>query len=198
MPRDRRIFETGHIYHLTPTGNDERDVFVDDADRANFLDRIATVMPRHEIEVLGYCLMRNHVHLLVVVAGPGEALSAAMQILLGSYARWWNQHQDRSGHLFEARFCDEPVKTDRHLLAAARYIDLNPVAARLHAEPGEYEWSSYRAHIGASHPPAFLANSRFLRLVGTTPDRARSAYEAFVRDRLAGPEWPPPRKRRRR
>jgi putative transposase len=155
-------------------------------------------MPRHQIEVLGYCLMRNHVHLLVIVVGPGEALSAAMQMLLGSYARWWNKNQGRSGHLFEARFYDEPARTDSHVVAAARYIDLNPVAANLHAAPEEYEWSSYRAHVGVSYPPAFLANSRFLSIVGTTPSRATSAYEQFVHDRFAGPNWPPPRKARRR
>src|SRR5689334_17996565 len=98
MPRNRRSFETGRIYHLVPVGNDRRPVFEDDAEKQELLRRGAQVMPRHEIDVLGYVLMRTHAHFLVVVRGPGEALSAAMQLLLGGFSRWRNRRCESTGH----------------------------------------------------------------------------------------------------
>jgi REP element-mobilizing transposase RayT len=189
--RDLRVFETGWPYHLTPKGNDGRDLFVDDEEHAEFLARASACFRKHEIAILAHCQMRNHAHFLAIVLGAGEGLSAAMQVLQGGYARWWNQRHGRRGHLFEGRFHSEAVLTDRHLLAAARYIDLNPITADLEKRPEDYRWSSYRAHVGLEDSPALLDNRRFLAFVGSTPRRARERYETFVRDRLPGAAWPP-------
>ena len=180
MPRSPREVEPGGIYHVTPRGNDGRDVFLDDADRRRFLLRLGLVARRYGWVVFGYCLMTNHVHLLVQV--PDGGLSEGMRDLLGGYARWWNLEHGHYGHLFRNRFDHTPVRSDRHLIATARYIDLNPVRAKMFFNPHQWRWSSYRAHVGLEHPLPFLANSLFLELLGPTPDKARKAYRRFVRE----------------
>jgi REP element-mobilizing transposase RayT len=182
MPRSPRIVEPGGVYHLTPRGNDGRTIFLGDLDREQFLLRLDKTSSRHGWIVLGYCLMDTHVHLLVQV--PERGLSEGMQVLLSGYARWWNERQGHFGHVFLNRFGGRHVKSDSHFLAAARYIDLNPVAAKLTSLPEQWPWSSYRAHVGLEHPRRMLANADFLRFVGPTPDRARKAYARFVRDGL--------------
>jgi putative transposase len=161
-----------------PRGNDGRRIFVRNADREGFLVRLEKVTKRHGWLVYGYCLMDNHAHFVVQISDGG--LSEGMQELLGGYARWWNREHGHVGHLFRNRFKDVPVKSQDQLLVTLRYIDLNPVAARMKFRPEQWPWSSYRAHIGLSHPPRFLANAEFLKLWGSTPDKARTAYARFV------------------
>ena len=180
MPRSPRVVEPGGIYHLTPRGNDGREIFLEDADRVHFLLRLGRVARKYRWVVFAYCLMTNHFHLLVKV--PEDGLSPGMQELLGGYARWWNGEHDHYGHLFRNRFDDTPVRVVRHLIATARYVELNPVRAKMHNRPEQWPWSSYRAHVGLDHPAPFLANTEFLKLLGPTPDKARKAYRRFVRE----------------
>jgi len=105
-----------------------------------------------------------------------------MQGVLGGYARFWNRRHGHAGHLFRNRFSMVDVATERHLLAAARYIDLNPVRAGMTADPEGWEWSSYRSHVGLDHGPRFLSLAEFLPLFGSTPAKARSAYLRFVKN----------------
>jgi len=178
MPRSPRLVVPGGIYHVAPRGNDGRDIFVDDHDRRVHLELLERVVKKYRWVVFGYCLMRNHFHLLVQV--PESNLSAGMQELLSEYSRRWNRKHGHSGHLFRNRFSHRPVTSDRHLMATARYIDLNPVHVRKKFRPEQWEWSSYRAHIGLSHAPAFLSISEFLPLFGPTPAKARAAYKRYV------------------
>ncbi len=178
MGRALRIVEPGGIYHLTSRGNDGRVIFTNDTDRRRFLKGLDVVVERYQWVVFGYCLMDNHVHLLVQV--PEDGLSDGMRDLLGGYARWWNQKHGHSGHLFRARFWDKNQRDDWQLLSTACYIDLNPVRAKLADRPEKWVWSSYRAHAGIEHPLRLLANSEFMRRFGPTPDVARKAYTQFV------------------
>ena len=182
------------MYHFIPKGNNGMDVFADDVDRLDFFVRLAAVTKKYGVDIVGYCLMSNHVHLVVVVRG--NSTSEAMKILLGGYSRASNKRHGRRGNLWQAHFHHEPILTDRHLIAALRYVDLNPVAVKVPV-PEEWRWSSYRAHIGLENPPAFLANDDFLRLLGRTPDTARAAYAKFMREGVPGITWPPSRPPRR-
>ncbi len=179
MPRSPRIVEPNGIYHLTPRGNNRRTIFTADRDRLKFLALLTRVTRERRWIVFGYCLMDNHVHLLVQV--PELGLSEGMQELLGRYAQWSNREYGRFGHLFVNRFPSETVCSDAHLLGALRYVDLNPVRAGLTTRPEDWPWSSYRAHVGLEHPLPLLANDRFLGLFGSTPDTAREVYREFVR-----------------
>jgi putative transposase len=180
VPRSPRILEPNGIYHLTPRGNDGRRIFTANDDRLSFLTRLDRAAREHDWIVLGYCLMDNHIHLLI--QAPGGDLSAGMQQLLSGYSHWWNRRHGHFGHVFVNRFHHTAVLADSHLLETARYIDLNPVRAGICSRPESWAWSSYRAHAGLEHPLPFLQNTRFLRLFGPTPDMAIEAYRRFVRE----------------
>lgn len=102
--------------------------------------------------------------------------------LNGGYAQEFNARHDRRGHLFGGRYASTLVETDEHLLAAARYVVLNPVEAGLCETPGEWPWSSYRATAGFAASPSFLATVDLLALVGGRGDAARAAYRRFAEE----------------
>jgi REP-associated tyrosine transposase len=136
------------------------------------------VVRRHDLIVHGYAVMGTHFHAVVRLAAG--SLSAAMQELVGGYARWWNKQHDRFGHAFRNHYDHRRIESQEHLIATIRYVDLNPVAARMVERPEDFRYTSYRAHVGLEHPIAFLAQSEFLKLMGPTPDLAREAYRRFV------------------
>jgi REP element-mobilizing transposase RayT len=171
--RKPRNWEPGGIYHLTPTGNADRQVFVDNVDRQKFLDLAGPIAKKYGVTIIGYCLMGNHLHFLVI-SGP-LGLSGFLQALLGRYARWFNKRHDSEGHLFENHCHCSRVETDAYLWNVASYIDLNP-----EDRPEEWRWSSYRAHVGLEKPAPFLENDTFLRYFGPTREKAMSAYARFL------------------
>lgn len=179
MGRPLRVWEPDSLYHFVPKGNDGRPLFVDDAERGEFMRRATVVLPQYDVTVLAYCLMTNHAHFVVRCGEPG--LSRPMQALFGGYARWWNRRRGSTGHLHHNRcYVTEPM-TDSHFIVASAYVDLNPVRAGLVAEPEQSSWSSYRAHVGLAPPIPLLANDEFLRSFGSAPELAHGAYRRFVR-----------------
>ena len=181
--RKPRAWEEGAIYHLTPAGNAGRAIFADDVDRQKFLALAGPIAATYDVTIIGYCLMGNHVHLLVISGSGG--LSRFVQVLLTRFARWANRRHGSEGHVFENHFHATHVVGDSHLWSAASYVDLNPVEAGLVERPEEWRWSSYRAHVGIEAPPEFLANDVFLGYFGTTRSRAIDAYRQFVEEGLA-------------
>jgi REP element-mobilizing transposase RayT len=127
---------------------------------------------------LAYCLMRNHVHLLLETPEPN--LGRGMQWLHGVYAQTFNERQGRCGHVFQGRFGSVPMRTDEQLLVAARYIALNPVEAGLCGEPADWAWSSHAAVMGG-HGPGWLDVERLLAFFGMWGGDARRRYADFVR-----------------
>jgi REP element-mobilizing transposase RayT len=151
MPRCARQLVTGETYHLTSRGTDRRDVFLDDDDRQRFVLRLGAACTKRVVSCLGYCLMGNHVHL--VVRGEAQSVSACMRDVLGGHAQFFNRRHARTGHLFGGRFHDVHVATDRQLSAVLRYVALNPVRAGLVTVPEAWPWSSYAALLaGVVHP----------------------------------------------
>jgi putative transposase len=139
MPRPLRPDFPDAIHHVTARGVDQRAIFMDDADRHVFLRTLAAAAERFRWRRLAHCLMGNHYHLLL--ATPHSGLAAGMQHLNGVYAQEFNRRHRRSGHLFQDRYGSRLVHTDQHLLAAARYIAMNPVAAGLCATLGDWPWN---------------------------------------------------------
>ncbi len=151
MARTSRQLVTGETYHLTARGTDRRDIFMDDEDRQRFLVRLGAVVTKRSLSCLSYCLMDNHVHL--IVRGGANALSAGMRDLLGGHAQFFNRRHERSGHLFGGRYHHVHIVSDHQLLAAIRYVALNPVHAGLTWQPESWPWSSYGALMeGVVHP----------------------------------------------
>lgn len=180
MPRQPRIVVPGGLYHVTARGNRRQPVFADDLDRTNFLVIFATSLHRLSWICHGYCLMPNHVHLVLEV--PNADLSAGMQAVESRYAERFNRRHGLDGHLFQGRFHASVVKSDWHFIELARYLALNPVKAGLCSAAAEWEWGSYQPYAGIAPVPEFLTVGRLLAFFGPDLRRARTAYRAFVLD----------------
>ena len=146
MPRcARRVSESGY-YHVMLRGNGRQVIFEDDADRRAFLEVLSEAMSSRAIEIVAWCLMSNHVHLLLTDANA--RLSDAIHAITTSYAGHFNRRFDHVGSVFAGRFKSVPVEDDAQLVAAVRYIHDNPVKAGICAAPDEYPWSSYHEYVG--------------------------------------------------
>jgi putative transposase len=185
MSRPLRIEFPGAVYHVTSRGDRREPIYRDDIDRMAHLDVIAQAMDRFDAQVLAYCLMGNHYH-LVLYTRLGN-LSRVMRHINGVYTQTFNRRHGLVGHLLQGRFKAILVDRDAYLLALCRYVERNPVAASLVAMPGDWPWSSYRAHVGAQTTPPWLdSNGLHAYLLGrdvrTGRDRqaAERRYAALV------------------
>lgn len=155
-------------------------LFRTDEDRRGYLVMLAATVTRYRWLCLSYCLMDNHLHLLVET--PEPTFSEGMRWLHGHYGRCFNKQYERDGHLFQKRFHDELVLTDGHLINVAAYIPLNPVDAGLCVDPVEWPWGSHR-RVTLGEPTPWLAHGRLEeRLEAITGSPA--AYGAIVASRL--------------
>ena len=146
MPRKSRIVVVGLAHHVTQRGNNRQDVFFNAGDRALYLHLLGENAVRERLDVVAYCLMTNHVH-LVVVPRAENSLARALGRTQGEYARQVNDAQARSGHIWQSRYYSCPLG-DTHLWAVMRYVERNPVRAGLARESGEWQWSSAPEHLG--------------------------------------------------
>lgn len=128
-----------------------------------------------------YCLMTNHVHLLISPGPDAAAVSSFMRLLAGRQTRYVNRKQQRSGTLWEGRFKASLVDTSNYLLACYRYIDLNPVRAGLIEYPEDYEWSSCRHNTGIARTEWLEEHPVMLEL-DTDPTTRHVAYARFIRE----------------
>jgi putative transposase len=144
MPRRPRIVIPGVAHHVTQRGNNRQQVFFSDADFQLYRELIAKNTIRFGVSVLGYCLMPNHVH-LVVVPQADESLARTFAAAHSAYALAVNASAARSGHLWQNRFFSCPMD-ESHTLRALRYVELNPVRAGLARAALDWPWSSTRAH----------------------------------------------------
>ena len=132
-------------------GVEGRSIFLDGLDRAQFMTFLIRERSNCGINVLTYCLMGNHFHLLVRV---GELpLGVFMHNVLTAYATYFNGRHQRQGHLFQSRYTAIPCKQDAYLHALFRYIHMNPVRAGFVSEPADWLWSGHRGLLGLSHDP---------------------------------------------
>ena len=146
MPRVARIIVPGWPHHVVQRGNNRQDVFFVDDDRRMYLKLLRERCHTAGVRVLAYCLMTNHVH-LIAVPRDEEGLARAIGRTHFLYTRYINRLHDRSGHLWQNRFFSCALD-DSPLWAAARYVERNPVRARMVRLPWRYRWSSAAAHVG--------------------------------------------------
>lgn len=111
-----------------------------------FMERLFKAKETGNFRLYGYCLMDNHIHLLI---GESEEIGISIKRISVAYAHWYNKQHDRTGHLFENRFLSEPIESDGYLLNVLRYIHQNPVKAKIVEQPSEYLWSSYHQYLSA-------------------------------------------------
>lgn len=148
MARKSRIKSASGIYHAILRGNNKQIIFEDEEDRAYFMNKLIYYRKKYGIKIYAYCLMDNHVHLLI---GNGDiGISDLIKRLAGSYAYWFNRKYGRVGHLFQDRFRSEPVDNERYFLTVLRYIHSNPIKAGLVKSCEKYLYSSYMGYMKKS------------------------------------------------
>jgi putative transposase len=150
MPRSKRVVAVGVPHHVTQRGNGRQDVFVNDGVRRVYLDLLAEHAGKNQLGVVAYCLMTNHVH-LVVVPESERSLANTFRHAHGRFSQFWNTAFHGSGHLWQNRFYSCPVEAAAEW-RVIRYIEQNPVRAGLVEAATEYAWSSARAHAGLESP----------------------------------------------
>jgi putative transposase len=163
MPRLARAIAVGCAHHITQCGNNHQDVFFADEDRQVYLQLLKEQADKYGLEVVGYCLMSNHVH-LVAIPHEQESLAQAVGRTHFRYTQYINRLHKRSGHLWQGRFCSCALD-GRHLWLAMRYVELNPVRARLCRKPWRYEWSSAAAHTDEKAESELLNLKRWYRQI---------------------------------
>ena len=179
MPRAARIAIAHCPHHIIQRGHNRRAVFVTDGDRRSYLETLEEFRETLRLKVYSYCLMTNHVHLIVDPCSNAANVSLLMKRLAGRHTRRINRLERRTGTAWEGRFKCSPIESERYLLACSRYVDLNPVRAKMVAAPEDYLWSSYRAKVGLESCVWLDHDPCFLRLASDERQR-REQYRNFV------------------
>ena len=148
MPRFARVVVPEICHHVTQRGNARRDVFFTPQDRRVYLGLLKEYAQHYSVQILGYCLMTNHVH-LIAVPRDSRGLAKMLREVHGRYARYRNAIDHSSGHVWQGRFYSCPFER-LHLAAVMRYVELNPIRARIAASAGDYAWSSAIIHLGGN------------------------------------------------
>ena len=159
MPRPLRVEVPGGIFHVYARGSRQQAIYRTRDDRRTYLAFLARTIQRYRWHCLSYCLMGNHVHLLIET--PEANLGKGMQTLHGGYSRRINRCHGAKGALFESRYGCVMMENDAQLWMTIRYIALNPVEAGLCRLAEDYEWSSYGGVVDLKAPP-FVSADRLL------------------------------------
>jgi putative transposase len=186
MARLPRIDLAGIPQHVMQRGNNRLPCFLDDQDRLHYLSLLREGLAATECQLHAYVLMGNHVHLLLTPPEPG-AIGRLMQKLGRRYVRLFNLRHGRTGTLWEGRYKACLVGGESYVLRCARYIDLNPVRARMTTDPVAYRWSRCAALCGQRDDPMVIPHSAQLALGATADSRAR-AYRKFIDETISSDE----------
>jgi len=178
MPRQPRIFCDPGFYHVVTRGNNRQPLFKDDLDFQTFLFLLKLLRKEYQFEVYHYCLMTNHVHLLMRFYDD-EAFQKVMQRVNLKYAKGYARKYHHVGHVFQDRFRSFPIKDEAYLLECGRYIERNPLKAKMVNDPSGYPWSSY-AYYGLGKENALLTTNPLYLALGVNPEERRIHYKTYI------------------
>jgi putative transposase len=181
MGRDLRTIDHELMYHVTCRGNNRGFIAWDRIDYQSLAGELAKAATRYRWQVLAWCFMTNHYH--VLLRTPSGGFSDGFQVMNGSHARRTNRRHGRSDHLFRNRPWSLEVASDAHLVSALIYIARNPVEAGVCPGAADWAFSSYRATVGLAPAPEWLAVETALSVFGATPARASAEFERLVHGR---------------
>lgn len=176
MPRTARQKSKSGIYHIMLRGINQQTIFEDEEDRVKFIDILRHYKQECEYSIFAYCLMDNHIHL--VIKEGREPLEKLMKRIGVSYVYWYNWKYKRSGHLFQDRYKSEVIEDDTYLLAVTRYIHQNPVTADMITTIEEYRWSSY-AEYTCQHS-TIVDTSFILEMFSHNNEKALELFKSYM------------------
>jgi putative transposase len=181
MPRIPRIYLPDVPQHVIQRGVDRQPIFFSDEDYLFYLDWLEEYAQKRGILLHAYCLMTNHVHLLL--SSPStEALAGLMQDVGRRYVQYVNRTYQRSGGLWQGRYKSSFVQTERYLLSGMRYVELNPVRAGMVVAPGDYRWSSYQANALGGDNKRLTPHAEYLSLAADARKRQQAYRKLFVNE----------------
>ena len=181
MPRYPRSFVLDYPHHVVQRGHDRNPVFATSGGYRLYLDNMNEQRHKLGVEVLAYCLMTNHIHLILRPTRDENTVSEFMGVVAARQTRYANKLRARSGTLWEGRFRCSVIDVEEYLLACCRYVDLNPVRAGMVADPKDYAWSSYRDLAGLASTNN-VDREAVYRLLDLDPKHAAKTYREFVRE----------------
>ena len=169
-------------HHVTQRGNRRENVFFNDEDRAAYLKWLGEYAAARRVGIAAYCLMSNHVHLILIPA-TGDGLQEVLKPLHMRYAQRVNRAHGQQGHVWQGRYFSSVLDED-YFRAALRYVELNPVRARMVEKAEDYRWSSARGHCGLARDPLLSAQGAWRSAFKDIPDWARWLAEPEAEDAL--------------
>ncbi len=175
MPRIARIKGEYQTYHVILRGNERKNIFISDEDKVRFLDTLGRMKEKYNFKVEAYCLMDNHMHLLI--DDNGNDISKIVKSINISYVYYFNHTYKRVGHLFQDRFKSEIIEDDKYLLSVSAYIHNNPVKAGIVKVPQEYKWSSFNHYFLREKSRKELVDIE--RVLGMFSSRKKLAVEEY-------------------
>ncbi len=188
MARLARVVLPGYPHHITQRGNRQQDVFFKEEDYLYYLELLKHWCSEEQMEIWSYCLMTNHVHLIVRPAKSSN-LSRAIGETHRRYTRMINFRKNWRGYLWQGRFASFPMDK-KYLLKASAYVELNPVKANIVKKPEQYHWSSVHAHLKGSDPLGIVDAGKLLDICGDWKHYLKQAIkesdEEFVRHSSTG------------
>jgi REP element-mobilizing transposase RayT len=184
MPRKPRIEIGGGLYHVITRGNNRRKIFGSADDYLKFTSLLAQQKTKLPFYLYAYCLMPNHVHLLIEM--QDDPVSRIMQRVLTTYSQYHNRKYKKIGHVFQGRYKSILCHTDRYLGELVRYIHLNPVRAKMVKRPERFQYSGHRAYIGLDQS-GLVDTEPVLRYFGASKKQAVEVYTRFVESALGEP-----------
>lgn len=179
MSRKPRSWYPGAVYHITDRGNRQMSIFMDDKDRYKYMDLLEETRIYYPFTLHAYCLMTNHLHLLLETINHHP--QDIMKMLNSRYGIYFNTRHDLVGHVFQGRYKSEMIDSPDYFLNASRYIHLNPVEAQVAQDPAKYKWSSYPAYVSHVKNPHIITE----RILSYFPKPQNEYYKRVIENDLA-------------
>ena len=178
MPRTKRLVSDDTVFHIVQRGNNKQTIFREDEDFEKFLSIIRKYITKFKVEIYHYCLMRNHIHILLKIFKK-DTLAKIMQGVLQSYRFYYKRKYGYIGYLYQGRYKSALIQDDNYLSECGRYIERNPVRAGIVKAPYEYRWSSCK-HYASGQKDDITTENPLYESFGNTIENRRFAYKEYV------------------
>ncbi|MBV7494336.1 transposase [Pseudomonas sp. PDM24] len=188
MPRMGRIVLPNYPHHVVQRGHNRQVVFAEPSDYQRYLDDLRELKTLFDVKVYAFCLMTNHVHLLLAPGDSVAGLGQLMKGLAGRTTRYRNKLEGRSGTLWESRYKSSVVQTDTYLLACSRYIELNPVRAQKVQHAQDYPWSSLHLRLNETAENHWLDEDLCFNELGKSYTERLARYTSFMEQTIPSSE----------